>query len=321
MTEWNNDLARIAIPTPFAVGDVNAFVLKGDVLTLIDTGIKTPESEEAIKAGLKALGLTMRDIEQIIITHHHVDHVGGVDFFPENIPFLGHTNNNPWLENSEQFTGEYVEFFLALAKEMGVPDNYRSLFGRLKNNLKVHSSRVLTGTLKEGDEIPGHPGWTVLETPGHAESHIVLFREEDGAMFGGDLLLAKVSPNPLIEPPMEEGQSRPKSQLLLNQSLRKIAGLPLGVVYAGHGNPITDPKPLIAKRLQSQHERAMRVYGYLKQQPTTVFEMTKILFPKKYENQFGLTLSETLGQFDYLMDSGLIFGEETPDGTIYHTKQ
>ncbi|MDQ7863184.1 hypothetical protein RCO48_25470 [Peribacillus frigoritolerans] len=40
MANWNGDIAKIALPTPFAVGDVNVYVVKGDALTLIDTGVK-----------------------------------------------------------------------------------------------------------------------------------------------------------------------------------------------------------------------------------------------------------------------------------------
>ena len=39
--------------------------------------------------------------------------------------------------------------------------------------------------------------------------------------------------------------------------------------------------------------------------PKTVFETTKGLFPKVYTKQPGLTVSETLGQLDYLVDQGL----------------
>ncbi|MFS0781044.1 MBL fold metallo-hydrolase [Bacillus sp. 1P06AnD] len=320
MTEWNNNVAQITLPTTFAVGDVNAFVLKGEALTLVDSGVNTQEAKQAIQSGLAELKLSMDDIEQMIITHHHPDHVGGISFFDEAVPLLGHAYNVPWLGGSKQFAEEYVDFYLKLAKEMGVPEHYLSMFGKLKSNLGYGSNRPLTQSLKEGDSVPGHPGWTVLETPGHAESHIALYKESEGALIGGDLLLSKVSPNPLIEPPMEKGQERPKSQLLLNESLRRIYELPLSIVYAGHGDPIAEPKPLIEKRLQSQHERAMKVYTYLKEQPSTVFEITTKLFPKIYEKQFGLTLSETLGQFDYLLDRNEIAGVQEAAGIRYHVK-
>ena len=41
---------KIIIPTPFAVGDVNAYLVKGDALTLIDAGPKTDEALIALTA-------------------------------------------------------------------------------------------------------------------------------------------------------------------------------------------------------------------------------------------------------------------------------
>lgn len=320
MTEWNNGIASIVIPTPFAVGDVNAFIVKGDALTLIDAGPKTEETRQAIEAGLKDLHLEKKDIEQIIITHHHPDHVGGVDFFPESTVLLGHENNNYWLVPSDEVVNEYEQFFFQMAKEMGVPEAYHAYIVKMGLGLKYSCTRKLTQTLKEGDTVPGLEQWKVYETPGHAQSHIVLLRESDGVMIGGDLLLNKISPNPLIEPPMIVGEDRPKSQLLLNNSLKALLNMHVSKVYAGHGGIVEDVHNLVLNRLQAQHERAMKVRDMLKVEPLTTFQVCMQLFPKVIQKQPGLTLSETLAQLDYLMDLGDIRGEETEQGVLYYVQ-
>ena len=38
MTEWIDGIAKLTLPTPFPVGDVNAYLIKGDRLTLVDAG-------------------------------------------------------------------------------------------------------------------------------------------------------------------------------------------------------------------------------------------------------------------------------------------
>lgn len=320
MTNWENNIAQIAIPTPFPVGDINAYVIKGDALTLVDTGAKIPATKEVIQAGLKELQLEMSDIDQILLTHHHPDHVGGVEFFSSDIPLLGHPDNEFWFTMTREKIEENEGFFLELAKKMGVPDDFLNQIGSLKSALKISCNRSLTHTLQEGDSVPGLPGWTVYETPGHAGTHIVLLREEDGALIGGDLLLQHVSPNPLIEPPMVVGGSRPKAQLLLNESLRRLLNMPIKAVYAGHGEVIREPEELIHKRLAAQHARAMKVKDMLSKEPTTVFGICKQLFPNVYKKQFGLTISETLAQLDYLEDLGEIKGEETEHGIVYSVK-
>lgn len=320
MTNWENNIASIIIPTPFPVGDVNAFVIKGDALTLIDAGPKTEETERALIAGLKELNLKMSDIEQVILTHHHPDHVGGVDFFSKDLPLLGHENNNYWLNPSDTFISYNETFTLNLAKEFGIPSVFQSHIGELKKGLKYTCSRKLTQSIKEGDMVPGLHGWSVYETPGHAESHIVLYREADGVLIGGDILLQHVSPNPIIEPPMKVGESRPKSQLLLNDSLKRLYQMPISAIYAGHGDIIHNHQALIEKRLASQHNRAMKVKAMLEDEPGTVFQICMKLFPKVFQKQLGLTLSETFAQFDYLMDLDEIKAEETEQGIVYFAK-
>ena len=66
-----------AIPIPLPrVGSVNAWLLHGDPLTLIDTGPRSDEALAALEAGLRERSLRLEDIERVIGTLHHHDHVG-----------------------------------------------------------------------------------------------------------------------------------------------------------------------------------------------------------------------------------------------------
>src|SRR5918999_6552198 len=67
----------VVIPLPLAhVGSVNAWLLAGDPVTLIDTGPREARAEAALEAGLRREGLRMEDVELVLATHHHLDHVG-----------------------------------------------------------------------------------------------------------------------------------------------------------------------------------------------------------------------------------------------------
>src|SRR5690606_9314912 len=109
--------------------------------------------------------------------------------------------------------------------------------------------------------------------PGHAQSHIGLFREKDGVFLGGDHLLAHISPNPILEPPLPGHAERPKPQLQYNESLKKLRQLPISLFYSGHGEDIEDVNGLINERLGRQHERAMKVKTWLEFESLTVFEV------------------------------------------------
>jgi glyoxylase-like metal-dependent hydrolase (beta-lactamase superfamily II) len=161
----------------------------------------------------------------------------------------------------------------------------------------------------------------VLETLGHARSHLTFWNEKERAMIGGDLVLANVSSNPIIEPPANPADERPKSLLEYNRSLRRIQDLPVELIYSGHGDEVRNARELIKKRLEQQHDRAMKVLAMMENQPRTIFEMTRLLFPSMYEKELGLTLSETIGQADYLVAEG--YAVETRDegsGVLYYRK-
>lgn len=312
-------IQQLTIPTPYAVGDVNAFLVKGDTLSLFDAGPRTPEALEAIKAGLKGFGYSLEDIEQVIITHHHPDHSGWADAFL-NAELYGHEYNNLWLTRDPEFITFHDQFYMDRFKEQGVPDKALGIVGKMKRAADFMAERPLDHLLKEGDDLPGHPGWTVLETLGHAQSHLSFWNPKHNELIGGDLLLEKVSSNPLVEPPKSAEYPRPKTMLQYNASLKRLLKLPIQKVFSGHGMPVTQVHDLIDKRLQKQHERAMKVYEMLKAGPRSVFELTVQLFPTAYKRELGLTLSETLGQMDYLMDLGLVV-QQTDELGIHRYEQ
>src|SRR5947209_14590282 len=68
-------IETIQLPLP-RVGSVNAWLLRGDPLTLVDTGPRSAAALDALERGLGARGVRLEDIELVIGTHHHHDHVG-----------------------------------------------------------------------------------------------------------------------------------------------------------------------------------------------------------------------------------------------------
>jgi glyoxylase-like metal-dependent hydrolase (beta-lactamase superfamily II) len=319
MTEWKNGIAKITLPTPFAVGDVNVYLVKGEKLTLVDVGPKTEEAWKSLTAQLAQLNLTTKDIEQVVLTHHHPDHSGLLDFFPDYLEVYGHPMNERWLQPTEDFFLGQKNFFFELFREFGLPEEYLKYLENFKKAASELGNRPLTGTLVEGTRPPGLSDWQVIETPGHAQSQIALFREKDGVLIAGDVIIAHISPNPLLEPPAPGETERPKPQLQHNHSMQKLLSYPIHLVYSGHGEEVCQLAELVEKRLLRQHERAMTVNGWLKEEQLTVFEICKRLFPKVYQRQLMLTISETVAQLDYLSSIGEIISKDTKP-VLYQAK-
>lgn len=302
MTIQNEKVSKLVLPTPFPVGDVNVYLIQGDRLTLIDAGPKTSEAKEALESQLKELGYCLSDIDQVILTHHHSDHCGLIDLFGEDLPLLGHEDNQRMIVRDSQFLELQSEFFKEMAKKFGIPEEYMVQANRLTSIFKYSGSKPLTHFLKEGDYLPGHPDWRVIETFGHSAGHLSFMNEKTGVLIGGDLLLGRISPNPILEPPKCMDEPRAKPQLQLNDSLRRISKEELTEVLPGHGEAITDPYALIEKRLAMQKDRAFHVKKLIGEEKLTVLEICTRLFPKVFMKEPALTLFETLGQLDYLED-------------------
>ncbi|MFT4415684.1 MBL fold metallo-hydrolase [Fredinandcohnia humi] len=313
------DVFKITLPTPFPVGDVNVYVVRGDKLTLIDAGAKTEEAWQTFKYQLGELGYKPSDIEQVVITHHHPDHVGLLDYLNDELPVIGHPKNQPWISQDEVFFQKNEPFYLELFTQFGIDPAFIKNVD-MTNELRYSCHRSLTMSVVEGDSLPGMMGWRVIETPGHAQSHIVLYRQEDGLLIAGDTILAKISPNPLLEPPQFGETTRPRPLVQYNASLRKLQKLQMTKVVTGHGDDVNLPHELIQKRLDSQKERAYGVLHMLREQPMTAFEVCTRLFPKVFHKQPVLTMSETVGQLDFLEDLGEINIEVVNKQFIYHTK-
>ena len=72
--DWG--IHTIPVPTPFAVGRINCYLIEGDPLTLIDAGPRTEKSFEGLVSGIEAAGYGIEDIDQVVVTHQHIDHIG-----------------------------------------------------------------------------------------------------------------------------------------------------------------------------------------------------------------------------------------------------
>lgn len=312
---------KVVLPVPYDTGTVNVYLMVGEVMTLVDTGVKSEGSWNVFQTEIKRLGYTIEDIKQVILTHHHVDHVGALDYFSDKVEIIGHKENDKWISQDIAFLKQYKEETHRLSEEFGIPELFRNKGFDLSRTLRYSCKRHLTGGIGEGDTLPGFPEFTVLELPGHASTHLGFYREKDGLLIGGDVLLAKISSNPLIEPRQEHQIERTSALLQYNNSLQRIATMNINRIMTGHGEDVTDVKALVQSRLHKQQSRAERVLTLIEEHGNTVFELTKALFQGIYEKQLFLTISETLGQLDYLEYNGKVYVEKEVSPHRYYVKR
>ena len=63
------ELHQLVLPTPWPVGPVQIYLIDGDPLTLVDTGVKSPDSRAALEAGLEALGRSIDEVRRVLLTN------------------------------------------------------------------------------------------------------------------------------------------------------------------------------------------------------------------------------------------------------------
>lgn len=304
------NIYKIKLPTPFFVGPVNVFLLTGDTLTLVDTGLNTPESMTALTQQLGKLGYRINDLQQIVITHAHHDHFGlaGKLVQKSQAITLMHPNVVPWLVNYNQTFEKYMTFFEDLFRQARVSEKFdiKTKAARPNFNTMVDSAPV--GKVLASKEVirAGSDNWQVIFTPGHAGSSICLYQPDKKLLISGDHLLPTISSNPLLEPPEKQGIKREPSLPGYIKSLQITGSMDIKTVLPGHGENIYNHRQVVEKRLGQFASRQEHVLGLVNMEPKTAFQICMNMFPKIEPGELYLGLFEAFNHLDVLVDLGKI---------------
>jgi glyoxylase-like metal-dependent hydrolase (beta-lactamase superfamily II) len=304
-----NGLYQIAVPTPFKVGPVNCYVSTSAPMTLIDTGPKWDEAREAMQAELAVLGLTMADVQRIVITHTHADHYG---LAAEIVQASGaevwtHRHNRALLESYETIRAQRDAFYMQLMTEAGVPLEQRQRVADSRRGGNRYAEAVkVDRLLEEGDEIElADRAWRVYHTPGHAGGLICLFDPQSRVLLSNDHLLRDISSNPVVEPD-PDGGPRPHRLVQYIRHMQRMADLEPGVAWTGHGHEIHDVHKTVRQRLHFHERRAQRILDLIGAEERSAYQIAEPLFGRLDGMDSFLALSETIGHLDLLEEQGRI---------------
>ncbi|TCS81291.1 MBL fold metallo-hydrolase [Tepidibacillus fermentans] len=308
--EYDHHLFSFEIPTPFSIGTENAYLLLGDKLTLIDSGPKTEKAWKAFIYQLNENGFRIKDIEQIILTHQHVDHSGLLGMIKEYHPkvrIYTHPWTIPWVEKDPKFIQQKLIFFRELFSENGLSreqiqeiENFYSDLDQFMDPIKID------GILEDGMNLEGHLGWKVIHSPGHSLGHIVLYHEKRKILIAGDHIIGHTSAGAFVEPSIEQNEPRPQSVVAYQESLRDLRSLPLSRIYSGHGAVIDDPYEVIDNQLDRFERKKKQLEGFLVEGDFSVYELMKLTYPNRYYKHLALYFAEVIGHLDLLEIEGKV---------------
>ena len=202
-----------------------------DRITLIDAGLKG--SAEKILRAVEAIGRKLEDVRQIVVTHHHGDHTGGLAELVERTgaQVLVHALDTPVVRGESPPPGP-------------------SSGGLLKPLISFVSDRMVTPPapvavdreLTDGDEIDALEGMAVVHVPGHTPGSIALYCLKRRLLFTGDA----VANNFGLRGPIgwyTEDMAQAK------ESIRRLAALDFEAIFFGHGRPISRGAAVRLRRL------------------------------------------------------------------------
>jgi glyoxylase-like metal-dependent hydrolase (beta-lactamase superfamily II) len=269
---------RLRLPLPWpGVPHCNAWALAaGDGVVLVDTGMHEPGSMLHLHRALDQARLRIEHVRLIVCTHAHVDHCGQAPPIAEQAGcevwmHPNHAHHTAAAADPERALLRRIE----IARQSGVPEAPLERWAARRRSQGTGQAGTLTvdRELTEGATVDTDLGaWRVIETPGHAPSHICLYQPERRLLISGDHLLGRVSLY------FDAGYTLdPVGEFLA--SLDKAAGLDARLALSGHGRPFTDVaghivanRALVAARLaavrealaggpRTAYEIAQEVYG------------------------------------------------------------
>lgn len=310
-------VGRIPTPTPFPVGDINAYLVfppaGGQGLTLVDTGVHSPEAFDALRAGFKAFGYALEDVARILVTHAHPDHFGQARRLRElsGAPVLASAIEADRMRTGWSPRAHFRETALAHFRRWGTPEEILMAEWDQRGATPMWQEPVeVDGVLAEGDRVElGEFTLEVIETPGHCEGHIVFYEADTRTLFAGDHLLTDISPVPLLHIPAD-GEPREKSLIRFMHSLDRVEELPCAVTFPAHGDVIWDHRKVIAGYRLHHERRKLQIARYLEEGPLSPFEIGARMFKKHFRSELFLVMSEVIGHLDLLVEEGAVVLEE-----------
>jgi glyoxylase-like metal-dependent hydrolase (beta-lactamase superfamily II) len=314
---------RLAIPTGFRIGSVNCYLVEDDPLTLVDCGPKSDEALAELEAALARHGRRIEDLERVVITHQHLDHMGlaATIVRRSGAEVCALDRLAPWLADFAVATEADDAYSIAIMARHGIEPSTRSGLRSVSSRFHDWGEAVrVTNPVPDGGELQfADRTWQVHHRPGHSPSDTVFHDAASNELVVGDHLLKSISSNPIISRPLEGGDpaDRPRTLMLYIESMKATRAMEVSVALGGHGEEIDDHRALIDKRLASTERRAEKIHALIAERPRTAPELARELWGGDIAmTQAYLTLSEVLGHTDILEAAGRVREEPSDSGAV-----
>ncbi|WP_434749683.1 MBL fold metallo-hydrolase [Paenibacillus amylolyticus] len=310
---------RIQITMSFPLRWVNSYILiePDGQASIVDPGPRTAETEQEWREALANLGLTFEDIHQIVLTHHHPDHLGLSGWMQQmsGAPVLMSARSR---QETDYMWGDGASIEERLPEYYllhGMPQHKTV---EIKEHMKTFISQITplpkVTIIADGDTLRmGGKAWIAVETGGHAPGHLSFYAFESKEILCGDAVLPQISPNISLQP-----GSDPEPLQSYMDGLRHLSSLTVECAYPGHRNPFPRFTERTTELLAHHEERLAKLTERLQESSAHAYEICLHLFGDRLgTHQLRFAMSETLAHLQELIRRGLVSQEQQPNGIIY----
>lgn len=311
----------LRMPLGSDLSDINVWALAdGDGWTIIDTGLRTPETVEAWHLTF-ARTLGGRPIRRIIVTHLHPDHCGMAGWLASR------SGASLWMTRLEylmlrvlandvarEAPVEGVNFYHSAGWDGPSLDRYRARFGAFGKFLYPIPDAFRR--IAHGDRIMiGEHEWQIVVGAGHSPEHACLYCPELNLLITGDQVLPRISSNVSVQP--LEPEADPLSDWLrsLSDIKRQIPDAVLAL--PSHGEPFVGLHRRIDHLIEKHEESLARLTDTLRE-PCRAVDIFTILFRRPITPGLqGMATGESLAHLHCLRTRGIAKRQIDADGVAW----
>ena len=204
----------------------------GDRLTVVDAGV--PTSWDAFTGALVALGRSRGDVQAVVLTHAHFDHIGFAERARRElgVPVWVHEDDVPLTRNPMGYAHERGR-----TRYLANPGALPIMAALLRNRAFWPAPIGEVRTYRDGTlDVPGSP--QVVPTPGHTYGSCALHLPDRDAVLAGDAIVM-LDPYTGKRGPRVVARAATAHADRALASLDALAATGARTVLTGHGDPFT----------------------------------------------------------------------------------